>query len=63
MTLGTALLIIAILYIIDHHGLWRRAGQILLGLVILAVLVASGWLAYIIVWSIPFILVYLWETS
>jgi hypothetical protein len=43
MTLGTALLIIAILYLIDHHGLWKRAGQILLGLVILAVLIASGW--------------------
>jgi hypothetical protein len=43
MALGTALLIIAVLYLIDRHGLWKRAGQGVLGLVILAALVAGGW--------------------
>ena len=46
MTIGTALLIIAILYLIDRHNLWKRAAQGVLVLAILAVLIAGtvyGW--------------------
>jgi hypothetical protein len=43
MTIGTALVIIAVLYLIDRHNLWKRAAQGLLGLVLLTVLVVGGW--------------------
>ena len=43
MTLGTALLIIAVLYLIDRHNLWKRVGQVVGGLAVLAVLTAGGW--------------------
>lgn len=43
MTLGTALLIIAVLYLVDRHGLWKRAAQVMGGLALLIAIVAGGW--------------------
>jgi hypothetical protein len=42
MTLGIALLLIFILYLIDKHNEWRRAAMIAGGLVVLAILAMAG---------------------
>lgn len=49
MTLGLALILIFILYLIDKHSRWREAAKIGVGLVVLGVLVAGsilGWQQY-----------------
>jgi hypothetical protein len=48
MTLGTALIVVAVLFLIDKHNLWKRAGQVVLALVALTILVGGGWF----VWNI-----------
>jgi hypothetical protein len=42
MTLGLALILIFILYLIDKHSRWREAAEIVAGLVILGVLVSGA---------------------
>jgi hypothetical protein len=43
MTLGTAILIIAVLYLIERHKLWKTTGKLMLGVTLLAALVVGGW--------------------
>ena len=43
MTIGTALLIIAVLYLIERHGLWKRTAQVVGGLAFLTALLIGGW--------------------
>jgi hypothetical protein len=42
MTLGIALLVIFILYLIDKNRVWRQAVKVVIGLTILGVLVIIG---------------------
>jgi hypothetical protein len=49
MSLGTALIVVAVLYLIDKHGLWRPAAKIAGALTVLALLVFGavyGWNRY-----------------
>jgi hypothetical protein len=42
MTLGIALLLIFILYLIDKHNQWRRAAKVGLGILALAIFAAAA---------------------
>jgi hypothetical protein len=42
MTLGLALILIFILYLIDKHNRWREAAKVVAGLIVLSVLAAAG---------------------
>jgi hypothetical protein len=49
MTLGIALVLIFILYLIDKNHVWRQAAKVVIALVILGVLVIAGffgWMKY-----------------
>ena len=46
MTIGTALVVIAILYLIDRHKLWKRSAIAALGVVVLASVVGATWYGY-----------------
>jgi len=42
MSIGIALIVIFILYLIDKHNLWRQAAKVGAGLVVLVILIGSG---------------------
>jgi hypothetical protein len=42
MTIGIALVLIFVLYLIDKHNRWRQAAKIVIGLVVLALLAVGG---------------------
>src|SRR6266851_2417505 len=46
MSIGLALIVIFILYLIDKHNRWRQAVKILSGLIILAVLGVGGFYSW-----------------
>ena len=46
MTLGIALLLIFVLYLIDKHNRWWQTLKILVGLVFLGILVTGGWFGW-----------------
>jgi hypothetical protein len=46
MSIGVALVIIFVLYLIDKHNQWRRAAHVTGGVVVLAVVVLGGWLGW-----------------
>jgi hypothetical protein len=45
MTLGTAILIIAVLYLIERHKLWKTTAKLMLGVALVTALVVGGWYA------------------
>jgi hypothetical protein len=45
--IGTALIVICGIYLIDKHGLWKRATRIAIGLAILVGLVFGGMVVYV----------------
>lgn len=46
MTLGYAVIIVAVLFLIDKHNVWKRAGQITLALCALAIVAGGLWLTW-----------------
>lgn len=47
MTLGIALLLIFILYLIDKHNRWRQLVKVTIGLVVLCILAVSGYFGWV----------------
>jgi hypothetical protein len=46
MTIGTALVVIAVLYLIDRHKIWKESAITALAVVVLAAMVGATWYEY-----------------